>query len=82
MTESENTLNYYAYGSNINLPNLRWYLSLHQIDHHDHVKQIRYAVLPDHRLRTNYITWEGSGACNIQPCKRRTIGLGVDVFLW
>lgn len=67
------TVPYFAYGSNINLAHLRWYLALHGLDHHDHVTEVRHAVLPNCRLRTNYMTWDGSGACNIEPCRGRAV---------
>lgn len=68
------TMTYFAYGSNINLAHLRWYLALHGIDHHDHVGEIRRAILHDHRLRTNYLTWDGlTGACNIKPAEGHAV---------
>jgi len=69
MSGFEGTLHYFAYGSNINLPHLRMYLALHGVDNDDHVATFRPAMLHDHRLRTNYHTCDGSGACNIEACR-------------
>ena len=58
---------YFAYGSNLNLVHFRAYLASHGIPPDD-VENPRRAILPDHRLRTNYLSCvHRAGACNIEP---------------
>jgi len=67
------TVNYFAYGSNINLSHLRWYLALHQIDLRHHIGRVRHSILHGYYLRTNYLTWDASGACNVEPAEGHVV---------
>ena len=58
---------YFAYGSNLNLRLLSRYLANHGVDA-DELRNSRPAILPDHKLRTNYLSIvHNAGACNIEP---------------
>lgn len=60
-------MNYFAYGSNINLPHLAALLAEQGVDP-DEVVHPRRAVLPKYRLRTNYYSCaHRAGACNVEP---------------
>ena len=64
---------YFAFGSNLNLTHLRTVLASRGVPAR-HLQRPRLAVLPDHRLRTNYKSWlHHAGACNIQPAKGRVV---------
>ena len=58
---------YFAYGSNLNLAHFRTYLAMCGVDPDD-LRNPRRAILPDHRLRTNYLSCiHRAGACNVEP---------------
>ncbi len=60
-------MDYFAYGSNINLLQLATLLAEHGVDP-DEIGHPRRAVLPHHRLRTNYYSSAHcAGACNVEP---------------
>ena len=60
-------MNYFAYGSNINLLHLATLLAERGVDP-DEVSHPRHAVLPHYRLRTNYYSCaHRAGACNVEP---------------
>lgn len=60
-------MHYFAYGSNMNLPHFQGYAASLGLDP-DEISRPRRAVLPGHRLRTNYVsTTHQSGACTIEP---------------
>ena len=60
-------MNYFAYGSNINLSHLTDYLDTHGVTLDTELRGQR-ALLHDHRLRTNYFAGSHrAGACNIEP---------------
>jgi len=60
-------MNYFAYGSNINLDHLKDYLYTHGVG--SAVIQVAERTrLDDYRLRTNYFaSSHNAGACNIEP---------------
>jgi hypothetical protein len=68
---------YCAYGSNLNLNHLRAFLASRGVPAR-HVQTPRLAILPDHRLRTNYASWvQRAGACNVEPSQGRVVeGIG------
>lgn len=58
---------YFAYGSNINIEHLQSYLAQAGVDPGD-ITDVQHAILPRHRLRTNYFSRAHcAGACNIEP---------------
>ena len=66
-------MNYFAYGSNINLEHFSAYLADHGVDPND-VSNCRYAMLFDYRLRTNYFAaTHRAGACNIESARDETV---------
>lgn len=60
-------MQYFAYGSNMNLKHLRAFLHRFGVGP-EGVSDPRHVILPDYRLRTNYLTTSGLGAANIEPC--------------
>ncbi len=71
---------YFAYGSNLNLPHFAAYLASHGI-HPDDVENLQRAILPDHKLRTNYLSVvHDAGACNIEPAPGHAVeGLVLNI---
>ena len=64
---------YFAYGSNLNLEHLAAYLTSRGVSWST-PKRPRLAILPDHRLRTNYFsTAHQAGACNVEPAAGRLV---------
>ncbi len=59
---------YFAYGSNMNLPHLRHWLRRFGVEPEGVVHR-HSVILPDFCMRTNYITTSGLGAANIEPCQ-------------
>ena len=60
-------MDYFAYGSNINLLHLATLLAEHGVNP-DEIGHPRRAVLRCHRLRTNYYSSAHcAGACNVEP---------------
>ena len=66
-------MNYFAYGSNINLEHFSAYLAAHGVDP-DNVANCRHATLLDYRLRSNYYAAaHRAGACNIEYAKNEMV---------
>ena len=66
-------LNYFAYGSNINLEHFSAYLADHGVGPNN-VANCRHATLCDYRLRSNYYAAvHRAGACNIESAKNETV---------
>jgi len=66
-------MNYFAYGSNINLEHFSAYLADHGADPND-VGNCRHATLLNYKLRTNYYAaTHRAGACNIEFAKNETV---------
>jgi cation transport regulator ChaC len=64
---------YFAYGSNLNLDHLADYLTSRGVPW-SAPKRPSIALLPDHRIRTNYFsTAHQAGACNVEPAAGRTV---------
>jgi hypothetical protein len=64
---------YFAYGSNLSLAHLKAFLFSRGVPAR-HVQKPRLAILPDHRLRTNYFSWvHKAGACNVEPAKNHVV---------
>jgi len=59
-------IEYFAYGSNMNLKHLHDFFHRFGVEA-EGVVNPRRVVLPDYRLRTNYLTTSGLGAANIAP---------------
>lgn len=59
-------MDYFAYGSNMNLGHLRDWLRRFGVEP-EGATNPRRVLLPDHRLRTNYLTASGWGAANVEP---------------
>ena len=71
-------MQYFAYGSNINLDHLTEYLDTHGVSL-DTELGVQHALLHNFRLRTNYFAGShGAGACNIEPAQ----GEFVEGVLW
>ena len=66
-------MDYFAYGSNINLEHFSAYLANHGVDP-KYVANCRHATLFDYRLRTNYYAAaHQAGACNIESAKKEIV---------
>ena len=66
-------MDYFAYGSNINLEHFSAYLANHGVDP-DNVANCRHATLFDYKLRSNYYAVaHRAGACNIEFAKNERV---------
>lgn len=74
--EDTEVIEYVAYGSNMNLSHLHEWLRRFRVQPDDATNP-RRVILPDHRLRTNYLTTSNIGAANIEPSS----GDAVEGFL-
>ena len=60
-------MDYFAYGSNINLEHLKLCLAKAGVDPDD-ITDVQHPILPRYSLRTNYFSRAHcAGACNIDP---------------
>ena len=70
----------FAYGSNLNINHLRDFVTRRGVDT-EGISDPRPAVLPDHQLRTNYVSSvHQAGACNIERSEGSTVeGLVIQI---
>lgn len=65
-------IRYFAYGSNLNLRHLLEWCQLDTVLLDSELNP-RPAILPDFRVRTNYVSAKGSGAANIERSSGATV---------
>lgn len=65
-------IEYFAFGSNMHLPHLREWLRRFGVEP-DAVNDPRRVILPNHRIRTNYLTTSSLGAANIEPSRGEVV---------
>lgn len=64
--EDTDVIDYFAYGSNMNLPHFEAWLRRFGVQP-DGMDSPRRVSRPDYRLRTNYLTSSSLGAANVEP---------------
>ena len=69
------TTEYLAYGSNMNTDHLLEWLDRAGVPREE-VSHPQRAILPDYRIRTNYLRSNSLGAANIEPCRGQSGGGG------
>ncbi len=78
--DSVSSMLYFAYGSNLNLAHFTAYLVGHGMNG-SAVENPERAILPAHRLRTNYLSCvHQAGACNIEPAPGHAVeGVAMEI---